>query len=80
MKTWAGWQLGNFGGNNYLVAVAVFFHPIADDGFGFASDISLFPCRIHIGGIEEISAVAAIGIKDGVGLALICAPAKDIGA
>jgi hypothetical protein len=58
----------------------MFFHPVADDGFGFASDISFFPCRIHICGIKEISAVGSVGIKDGVGLGLICAPAKDIGA
>ena len=73
-------MLGNFCRDDDLVAIAVFFHPVANNCFGFASDISFYPRRVHICGIKEVSAVAAIGIKDGVGLALICAPAKDVGA
>jgi hypothetical protein len=40
--------------------------------------IAIFPLRVDVGGIDEVTVVFCVGVEDGEGLGLVGAPAKYI--
>ena len=67
-----------FGGDNQVVAVAAGLHPVAEDGFGFATNMASHPRRIDISSINKITATRHKGVEHGKGTVAVCGPPQHI--
>ena len=56
--------LADFGGDQHLVALAAFLHPVADDCFGLAAWMARDPARIAVGCVDGVEACVDKGIED----------------
>ena len=71
-------QFCHFGRDDYRISIAMPLHPIPDDGLALATHISIFPFRVNICRIDEISAMHGVGIEYIKGFGFSGAPSEDI--
>ena len=62
------------------MAVIALFHPRSNYGFRFTTHMSFYPLVIHIGSVDEVTGMCAIGIHHCMGLGFIGIGAKDVAA
>src|SRR6516162_9515536 len=70
----------HLGRNDDACAISAAFHPVSDYGFGFATLMPWDPCRIYVGGIDEIKSRPNKGVEQLNRSFLVDRPAEDVPA
>jgi len=60
------------------LALVALFHPGSDNSFRFTTHMSFYPLVIHIGSVDEVAGMCAVGIHDCMGGGFIGIAAKDV--
>ena len=70
----------DFRREHHAIALAAPREPFPDDGFGFPAHVARHPCRIAVGGIDEVEAEVDEALEDREGGRLVGGPSEDISA